>query len=55
MIWARDAIAAIHFGNTEVAASRYVRTVILTATAVVLFISGIVLNAPTPEIVYKAF
>lgn len=54
-IWIERGIMAIRVGDTAVIQSRYTRTVILTAIAVALFVSGIVLNSPAPEIVYKAF
>jgi hypothetical protein len=54
-IWIESGIAAIRVGGAALGRSRYVRTAILTATAVVLFVSGIILNSPAPEIVYKAF
>jgi D-alanyl-lipoteichoic acid acyltransferase DltB (MBOAT superfamily) len=54
-IWIESAIVNVRVGGAALVQSRYVRTVILTATAVVLFVSGIILNSPAPEIVYKTF
>jgi D-alanyl-lipoteichoic acid acyltransferase DltB (MBOAT superfamily) len=54
-IWVHAGIDSIRFAGTALARSRYVRTAILTVAAVVLLVSGIVLNAPAPEIVYKTF
>jgi D-alanyl-lipoteichoic acid acyltransferase DltB (MBOAT superfamily) len=55
LIWTRLGIESIRVAGAVLVRSRYARTAILTAIAVVLFVSGIVLNAPAPEIVYKTF
>jgi D-alanyl-lipoteichoic acid acyltransferase DltB (MBOAT superfamily) len=54
-LWTRSRLEDVHLADTQVVRSRYVRTVFLTAMAVVLLISGIVLNSPAPQIVYKTF
>ncbi|HEY4215069.1 MAG TPA: MBOAT family O-acyltransferase [Steroidobacteraceae bacterium] len=54
-IWVRAGVVGLQVGGTALIRSRYVRTVILTTLAVALLMSGVVLNSPAPQIVYKTF
>jgi alginate O-acetyltransferase complex protein AlgI len=51
----RSAILAVRLHDTPLVTSRYVRTVWETALAVVTVATVELLNAPAPDIVYKAF
>jgi D-alanyl-lipoteichoic acid acyltransferase DltB (MBOAT superfamily) len=48
-------VRRIAIGGTEIISSRYMRTACTTAIVVVLLAVAVVLQAPAPEIVYKAF
>ncbi len=52
---ARSAILAVQLGGAPVVRSRYVRTVYDTALVVITVALVVLLNAPAPDIVYKAF
>jgi alginate O-acetyltransferase complex protein AlgI len=51
----RAAVLNISLGGVQVVTSRYVRTVYETALVVVTVATAVLLNAPAPDIVYKAF
>lgn len=51
----RPAILAVTRGGNPVVRSRYVRTAQLTALVVLTTVVTLLLNAPAPDIVYKAF
>ncbi len=52
---ARAAVLSVTRGGAPVVSSRYVRTAWLTAMVVVTIVVTVLLNAPAPDIVYKAF
>ena len=51
----RSAVLDVRWADTPVVTSRYVRTVFETALLVVTIAVVVLLNAPAPDIVYKAF
>jgi D-alanyl-lipoteichoic acid acyltransferase DltB (MBOAT superfamily) len=53
--WLRAALLSIRISEGPLLASRYARVAYATALGLVTFVMTVLLNQPTPDIVYKAF
>ena len=56
-VWeaARDGLLSFQFEGRPLVLSRYARTMWCTALVVITVTTVVLLNAPAPDIVYKAF
>jgi len=54
-VWVHDGALQLRVRGSALVESRYLRTALCTAAVAALLFTGVVLNAPAPEIVYKTF
>ena len=55
LVWTQERLAKVKFAGDPVLSSRYVRTVCVTAMAVITVAVAVLMSGPAPDIVYRNF